>query len=116
MNVDPDQLTLTLEYAGETGADDLAARFRPFGDDLIGRLFWEANDFARRSLELRTLYDLETDETIVELIAQTQLRKLHEDLQLQLQLQWFDGPGDGTSFFDLFPDNDSAALALRWDF
>lgn len=113
---DQDQVTLTLEYAGETGADDLAARFRPFADDLIARAFWEANDFARRSLELRLLYDLESDETVIELTAETQLRKLHEDLQLQVQLQLFDPPGTGESFFDLFPDNDSLAVALRWDF
>ena len=113
---DQDQLTLTLEYAGEEGAEDPSALLRPFRDDLILRLFWEANDFARTSLELRGIYDLETSERLYELAFATQLRGLHEDLQWSVQLQVFEPPGTGESFFDFFPDNTSLATALRWDF
>ncbi|MEM7305291.1 MAG: hypothetical protein AAF682_01410 [Planctomycetota bacterium] len=110
-----DQLTVTLEYAGETGADDAATVFRPFRNDVIARAFWEANDFARRSLELRTIYDVDTKEVIWESIFETQLRAIHEDLKLNVQLQLFDPPGNGESVFDFFPNNSLLAIGLRWD-
>ncbi|MFT4840359.1 MAG: hypothetical protein ACI90M_000815, partial [Candidatus Azotimanducaceae bacterium] len=48
---DKDQITATLEWVGETGANDSTAVFRAFDDDLVIRAFWEANDFARTSIE-----------------------------------------------------------------
>lgn len=113
---DQDALTVTVEYAGEEGADDPTAILRPFQNDLILRLFWEANDFSRTSLEVRGIRDIETGETIGEVIAERQLRFLHENLKATLQLQAFDPPGTGESFFDFFPNNSSLALAVRWDF
>ena len=113
---DQDTLTLTLEYAGEEGADDITALFRPFRNDVIFRAFWEPNDFARTSLETRGIYDFDTDEIIAEILFERQLRALHEDLKLRLQFQFFDPPGTGESFLDFFPNNTSIAAALRWDF
>ena len=112
---DQDQLTATVEYAGEDGADDAASVFRPFANDLILRGFWEANDFARRSFELRGLWDLDTDELVLESIFETQLRSIHEDLQLRVQFQFFDLADTGDSLFDFFPNNTSLAAGLRWD-
>ena len=111
-----DQLTLTVEYARETGADDPASLFRPFRDDLILRGLWEANDFARQSLELRALLDLDVEERVYELLYERQLRSIHPDLQLEIELRVFDRADPGESFFSLFPDNSSIAIGLRWDF
>ncbi len=113
---DADQLTLTLEYAGENGAGDPAARLRPFRSDWIARVFWEANDFARSSVELRGLWDRRSHESIFEGLFERQLRALHEDLKLRVQLQLFDPPGTGESLFDFFPNNSSLLVGLRFDF
>ena len=110
-----DDLTLTLEYAGETGANDAQSVFRAFTNDLIGRLYWQAMDFARTSFELRGIFDLERDERIVEAIFERQLRGLHEDLKLFVQLQYIDAASPGSSVFGFFPDNSSLAVGLRFD-
>ena len=110
-----DELTLTVEYAGEDSDEaPPTALFRPFRDDLILRAAWEANDFARQSLEVRGLIDLEVDERIYETIYERQLRSVHEDLKLTVQFQYFDA-GEET-LFDIFPDNTSLAVGLRFDF
>lgn len=111
-----DNVTLTVEYAGEEGGKDPTSRLRPFRNDLILRLFWEANDFSRTSVEIRGIGDFDTGEVIAEVIAQRQLRFIHENLKASIQLQAFDPPGTGESFFDFFPNNTSLALGLRWDF
>ena len=113
---DQDQLTFTVEYAWETGADDFTSRFRPFRNDLILRAFWEANDFARTSIEVRLLVDLDHDERVAEAIFQRQLRFVDDDLQLELQLRWFDRAPTGETLFSLFPNNSSVAIGLRYDF
>ena len=113
---DQDVVTVTVEYAGEDGAHDMTRNFRPFRDDLIMRAFWDRNDFARTSVEVRGIYDLDNHEVILEGVLERQLRALHEDLKLTLQVQWFDPPGNGKSLFDYFPNNSSVAVGLRWDF
>ena len=113
---DQDTLTLTLEYAGEDGANDPTSLLRPFRNDAIVRGFWEANDFSRTSVELRGIVDVETDEFIIEAIFERQLRSIDDDLKLIMQIQVFEPPGTGESLFDFFPNNSSAAVALRWDF
>lgn len=114
--LDNDSLTTTAEYARESGADDAQAAFRPFRDDLVLRALWEAGDFERTSLEARALIDLSDDEWIGELLYETQLRSLHEDLKLIVQLQLFDAADPGESLFGLFPDNSSLRVGLRMDF
>ncbi len=114
--VDQDQLTATVEYTGEEGADDPAARLRPFENDIVLRFLWEANDFARSSVELRGIFDFDSSEVIAELVAERQLRFIHEDLKLRIQAQVFDPPETGRSLFDFFPNNSSIAVALRWEF
>ncbi len=111
-----DQLTVTAEWVGEHGAHDAMARFRPFDEDLVLRLFWEANDFARSSVELRGLLDFGKQEYIVEALSQRQLRFVHEDLALQVGVQWFDVARDEPGFFALFPDNTNVHAELRLDF
>ncbi len=111
-----DQLTLTLEYAREEGATDAVSQFRPFRNDLIVRLFWEANDFSRTSLEGRALFDLESDEILWEIIFKRQLRFIDEDLTLTIQVQGFEPARTGRSLYDIFPDNTSALIGLRWNF
>jgi hypothetical protein len=110
-----DILTVTLEYAGESGANDPTTLFRLFRDDLVARAFWQSNDFARSSLEVRGIYDVDSYETIFELIYERQLRAIHEDVKLSIQWQTFDPPGTGESLFDFFPNNSSVAVGLRWD-
>ncbi len=111
-----DQLTATVEYAREEGADDPAALLRPFRNDLILRALWEANDFARQSLEVRGLFDLDQSESIIEVIYERQLRSIHPDLQFQAEFRSFQQGDPGTTFFSLFPNNTSAAMSLRWAF
>ncbi|MEO1699383.1 MAG: hypothetical protein AAFU73_18985 [Planctomycetota bacterium] len=111
-----DSLTATVEYASESGASDEQSVFRPFRNDLVARLFWEANDFERTSLELRGIFDLDVDETVAELIYETQLRRFDDDLKFTLQAQFFDPAGATESLFGLFPNNTSILAGLRWDF
>lgn len=113
---DRDNLTATVEYARENGASDLQSSFRPFGNDLILRGFWEANDFERTSFEARALLDLDNHEVIGELLYETQLRRWHEDLKFGIQLQMFDPAGSNESLFGLFPNNTSLLFRLRLDF
>ena len=114
---DLDQITMTVEFADESlGANDPASLLRPFREDLILRGLWEANDFARQSLELRGLFDLDLDESVVEVIYERQLRSIHPDLQMEIEFRAFELADAGESFFSLFPNNSSLAVGLRWDF
>ena len=113
---DVDSLTMTVEYAGESGAEDFTSLFRPFRDDVVLRAFWEANDFARQSLELRAIIDLDVDEQIYEALYERQLRSVHEDLRLIVHAQVIQAADPGESFFSLFPDSSSLAIGLRFDF
>lgn len=113
---DADEIIATVEYARETSTTDPASLFRPFRDDLILRALYEANDFARQSLELRALFDLDIDEQIYELIYETQLRSIDEDMKLTVQLQHIDAADPGESFFGALESLSSLAIGLRWDF
>ena len=113
---DKDELTATVEYAREDGADDAPSRLRPFQNDFVLRFLWEAHDFARTSLEARGIYDFEHGEKILELIFERQLRSIDEDLKLITQLQVFDESGPGESLFGFFPNNSAIAVGVRWDF
>lgn len=112
---DVDQLTLTAEYAREDGASDFASDQRAFRNDAIFRLFWEANDFARTSVELRGLFDLDHHEFVIEGVFERQLRFLHEDLRLVVNGQYFESPRSGTPFSQL-RNLTNVSLALRWEF
>ncbi len=113
-----DQITATVEFADEAGASkhDPLGRFRPFRQDMILRVFWQANDFARKSLEVRSIFDFDSQEFIFESTFETQLRAINEDLKLLIQFQYFDAPDTRESFFSLFTDNTSLAVGVRWDF
>ncbi|MFT5151809.1 MAG: hypothetical protein ACI841_001796, partial [Planctomycetota bacterium] len=111
-----DTLTMTVEYAVETGADDASSDLRLFQNDVVLRGLWEAGDFARTSIEMRAIVDLDESESIAEAIYQRQLRSVHEDLKLTLQFQHFNAGDEQASVIDLFPDNTSVAVGLRWDF
>ncbi len=113
---DNDQLTLTVEYVGEQGASDITAQFRPFQSDIVFRGFWEAGDFARSSLEVRAIVDLETGELIFEGLARSQLRFIHDDLSLLLGAQVIDASESQDSFFAIFPNNSNFRARLRFDF
>jgi hypothetical protein len=109
-------VTLTVEYAGESGGEEEAALLRPFRNDLIGRVLFESNDFARQSFELRALVDLGVEERIYEAVFERQLRSIDEDLKLTLQLQIFDLDDEPGSFFGSLENLSSIAIGLRWDF
>ena len=111
-----DLLTATAEWVGEQGAADLTSLYRPFDDDLVLRLLWQANDFARQQVELRAVADFAKREYLLEASYQTQLRDLHEDLQLEVGVRWFELDGDAPGFFNFFPNNSSVWTSLRFDF
>lgn len=113
-----DQLTLTLEYAGESGVgqDENETFPRPFSNDLITRLFWQAGDFARTSVQLRGVYDLDNDEHIIEATYGRSLLKWHDDLRLELSALYIEPSSTLTAIFSQLPDNTSLAIALRFDF
>ncbi|MCR9248629.1 MAG: hypothetical protein NXI31_26680 [bacterium] len=113
---DKDQITFTAEWVGETGANDSTSLYRPFDDDLVLRGFWEANDFDRTSVELRAIFDGGGEEWIAEGILQRQLRMIHEDLQFELGLRWFEIDRSEPGFFALFPNNSNVWVAIRLDF
>jgi len=113
---DKDQITATVEWVGEVGASDLTSLYRPFDDDLVLRFLWEANDFSRQSLELRGFADFAKQEYLVEGVYQTQLRSIHEDLQFELGIRWFDIATGEPGFFSAFPNNSSVWASFRFDF
>lgn len=114
--LDNDQITATVEWVGEIGANDPTSVFRPFDDDLVLRALWEANDFARTSIEMRGFVDPNKEEYVLEGVYQRQLRSIHEDLQLEVGVRWFDVARSEVGFFSLFPDNSSVWMSLRLDF
>ncbi|MFK7739810.1 MAG: hypothetical protein AB8H80_05755 [Planctomycetota bacterium] len=113
---DKDQITLTVEWVGETGAEDITALYRPFDDDLVVRALWEANDFERTSIEFRGFVDPNKNEWLLEGVYQQQLRMIHEDLQFEIGARWFDVARSEPGFFQIFPDNSSVWVELRYDF
>ena len=112
--IDNDRLTLMIEYAGESGANDAASALRPFQSDVVARAFWEQGDFSRTSFELRAIVDTELDERVYESIFERQLRAVHEDLKWFVQLQVFDADDD-EGLFSMFPDNTSISAGLRFE-
>ncbi len=115
---DQDQLTLTLEYAGESGVsqDESEVFPRAFSNDLITRVFWQAGDFARSSVEIRSVYDLDNGEHIMEATFGTSLIKCHEDLKLELSALYMKPSSDSTATFSQLLDNTSLSMTLRFDY
>ncbi|TQV68139.1 hypothetical protein FKG94_23910 [Exilibacterium tricleocarpae] len=115
---DRDELTLTVEFAGEAGvsrAESLAFS-RPFSRDIITRVLWQAGNFSRSSLELRGIYDLDNDEHVVEGTATTSLLRWHEDLKVELSVLYINPATDQQGAFSQLPDNTSVSVTLRFDF
>ncbi len=112
-----DELTLTLEYAGEAGAGDAATFLRPFDSDLALRVHWSVGDFARSSLEARAVVDVTNGEVIAEAIAARQLRFIHEDLKGEISGRWLRASMSQGSLLSAFPTNNSSVKArLQFDF
>lgn len=111
-----DELAMTFEIAGEVASSGAARRARPFGSDLILRLAWQRNDFARQSVELRGIIDLEQDESLFELSYSRQLRRLHRALKGVVSVQVSSVSAVGTSTFARLPNNTHLSLVLRRDF
>jgi hypothetical protein len=109
---DLDSLILTVEYlAEELGADDLLSQFRPFDNDVAVRLFWDAKDFARSSIELRGVVDVKNTELIGQVVIGRQLRFLHDDLSFEIAGQYVRPARDEDTFFSFFPNNNSNVRA-----
>ena len=116
---DLDSLTLTIEYLGEEMADDFMSQFRPFEHDVAARLYYERRDFARLSIELRGVVDVENRESLGEATIGRQLRFIHDDLRFEIMGQGVrperdlkDEPG----FFGFFPNNSNVRARLAFDF
>ena len=113
---DKDQLTMTLEYVGEDGTDDVTAGFRPFRSDAVLRLFWEAGNFARSSVEFISIWDVKNKESITELEYKSQLRWVHDDLSLSVLAQMIEPAKSESTFFTSFSNNSNGRLRLQYDF
>lgn len=113
-----DQLTLTMEFASETGVRQADKKLftRPFSRDLITRLYWQAGDFSRSSIELRSIYDPNNNEYIIETTLSTSLLHLHDDLKLALSALYVNPSSEQKSTFNKLPDNTSVAITLRFNF
>ena len=109
-----DQLTLTVEYMGETGADDQMSAFRPFASDVAMRIAWDAGALARTAVDVRAIVDVHEAEVIGEAIVKRQLRFLHENLHAEVGGRWIRPAGD--SFWNFFPKSSSLSGKLILDF
>ena len=116
-----DSLTFTAEYLGEyiTDENDFLSLFRPFDNDVAARLFWEAKDFARFSIELRGVVDVKNGELIGEGTIGRQLRFIHDDLRFEVAGQYVrperdadDEPG----LFAFFPNNSNVRVRMGFNF
>lgn len=110
-----DQLTFTVEFATESG-DEKKELSRPFSDDVITRIFWQAGDFARSSFEIRGLFDTDSSEYAIETTFSTSLLSWHQDLKLEVSVLYLHPTSVEGSAFGHFPDNNSIAAKLRFDF
>lgn len=108
---DLDSVILTIEYLGEELADDLLSQFRPFENDVAVRVFWDAKDFSRTSIELRGVVDVKNGELIGQATIGRQLRFLHDDLSFEILTQWVRPERDEATFFSFFPNNNSNVRA-----
>lgn len=63
---------MAVGCARKSGASDAKSVLR---NDMILRRFWQADDFARTSFEVRALSDLDNHETIGDLTYDTEPRK-----------------------------------------
>ena len=98
------------------GHNTTLGRSLGFDDDLVLRALWEANDFARTSVEFRGIIDASSQEWIVEGIFQRQIRSISEDLQFEFGVQYFEPDRSEPGFFALFPNNSNVRVGLRLDF
>jgi hypothetical protein len=81
------------------------------------RLYWEANDFARTSLELRGVADVKNGELLGEATFSRQLRFIHDDLSFKLITQWIRPDRQEQTLFSFFPDNNSnVRVRMGFDF
>ena len=118
---DLDSLTFTAEYLGEYISDenDFLSLFRPFDHDVAGRLYWEAKDFARFSIELRGVVDVKNGELIGEGTIGRQLRFLHDDLRFEVAGQYVRperDAGDEPGLFAFFPNNSNVRVRMGFNF
>ena len=94
--------------------DDSAKQQRIFQHDVIFRAFWQANNFARSTFEVRGVVDAEDAESIIEASFSRQLDSVSQDLRLQLRYQRFDH--GSPTLLSRLPNNSSVSIGLRWDF
>lgn len=110
-----DEILLTIEYAGENGASDLASVFRPFDADIAVRLFWQALDFARTTVELRAVVDVKHAELVAEATVGQQLRFIHDDLRLTVTGTYMRAATDGQGLLQFFSNNSGIVARLQFD-
>jgi hypothetical protein len=112
---DRDQILLTLEYAGENGASDLASLFRLFDSDIALRLFWQPLDFSRTAIELRAVVDVRHAELIAEASVGQQLRFIHDDVRMIVTGTYMRAAPSGQGFLAFFPNNSAIMVRLQMD-
>jgi hypothetical protein len=110
-----DEILLTLEYAGENGASDLASVFRPFDSDIAVRLFWQPLDFARTTIELRTVVDVKHAELVAEATVGQQLRFIHDDLRMTVTGTYMRAAPSGEGLLTFFSNNSAIMVRLQFD-
>jgi len=111
-----DQLTLTVEYLGEAGGDEIENPLRPLGSDVAFRVAWDAGNFSRTSVEARGIVDVASADVIAEGVFKTQLRFVHDDLGLLASAQVFGARTADVPPREQRPNNSRVSAGLRFDF
>ncbi len=110
------KLTATVEYAGDVGADDAARDLRTFEHDFLGRLAWEAGDFARSVIEARVIVDAVAGELILEANVGRNLRFIHDDLRLTIGGRYLRADLSRAGFLSVFANNSDVRARLQFNF
>jgi hypothetical protein len=111
------EVTLTLEYAGEDDTAQSLSNLRPYKSDVFFGVHWQFHDPRRTELRASAAADVLVDEQLYLLDVQTELyKRLKLVLVGQLVNRAPDQRPDRFTTFNLFPNNSNLQLSLRYEF
>jgi hypothetical protein len=111
------EVTLTLEYAGEDDTTTDLSNLRPYKSDVFAGVRWQFHDQRRTEIVASVAADVLVDEQLCQLDFQTELYKR---LKLLLAGQFVnrasDSRPDRFTTFNLFPNNSNLEVRFRYEF